>query len=165
LITTILDSIQSKCISNLTTTNTISLDSSYPITSAPITTTTIFTPSTHLPTSTTPFSICTRSPFQIIPYSELNLQAIQDFKIAIITTLKVAPVKQSVTCACASKCQLTTTFKCVYFKSYPYVNNTNCYLYEFKSVTTKTLKNNLHRGIYYSQDFNIVSGIPKNFFS
>jgi hypothetical protein len=168
LITIILESIQSKCISNLTTSNTLLLDSSYSTTPMPITITTIFTTFTTVHTSATPFpimTICTRSHFQIIPYAYLNLQAIKDFNITVISTTKLDALRQSVTSACASKCQVNTY--CVYFKSYPFnlVNTTNCYLYQFKLLTTRTLKNNLQRGIYYGQDSYIVSGITKILFS
>ena len=158
---------------------TLTLTSTYPSTNAPtneistITTTTYSIERTTLrfttdqvQTTGTPIpSVCNNSPFQILPYTYLNSQAIQDFKIEIITGIKLEPVRQSVTCACASRCQQTKN--CVYFKSYPYylVNGTNCYLYEFKSPIIQTLKNNLQRGIYYSQDSNIASGIPKILFS
>jgi hypothetical protein len=118
---------------------------------------------TEVQTTTTPFpSVCNNSPFQILPYTELNLQAIQDFKIEIITDIRLEPVRQSVTCACASRCQLTTN--CVYFESYPYYYF-NCYLYKFKSRTTKTLKTNLQRGVYYTQGYYTGSGLLKTFFS
>jgi hypothetical protein len=208
LITMICDRIEAKCISNVTTTNSLTNSmhttiqvSTYeiiattlytePLTQFEIIATTLYTEPltqfeiiattlyTEIPTKTTTFligysptttttpipSVCNNSPFQILPFIEFNSQAIQDLNIAIISTIKLEPVKQSVTCACANRCQLGINFKCVYFKSYPYVNNTNCYLYQFKSPITETLKNNLQRGIYHSQVSKMASGISKILFS
>jgi hypothetical protein len=165
-ITLILDSIQSKCISYVTPTNSLLLTSTNP--STQVQTSEIKTSFAY--TSVRPTKSKTNAPiscpdFQNLPYTYLNLQAFQDFQTGLITSINLNPAGQSVACSCASRCQQTTN--CVYFESYYIVLEfkDNCYLYQFKSPTNETLKNNLQRGIYYSQDSNITSGLSKFLFS
>jgi hypothetical protein len=82
----ILETIQSKCISNVTTTNTLLLDATYLATQVPIykitsSTTFKYTTFTQILKSATQFSFCTNNPFQVKSFTNLNLQAISDFKI------------------------------------------------------------------------------------
>ncbi len=111
VITTALQITTSDTIITTTTTSvfveTVTLTSTYPSTNAPtneITNTpaTIHTAvqttkdikTSQTPTTTDLFPIvCTNSPFQILLYTELNVQAIRDFIIEIITTIKLSTYK------------------------------------------------------------------------
>jgi hypothetical protein len=108
LITMIYDRIEAKCISNVTTTNIYTTTYTESLTQIETETPNEFsTFSANYSPFTTPTPIpiiCTNSNFQILPYTFLNSQAFQDFNIAIITTIKIAPVRLSVTCACARAC-------------------------------------------------------------
>ena len=148
LIILLFDSIQSKCISNVTI-GTTSM--------------TLKDESTELTTTGPIFGNSCQSIYQIIPNSILNQQAFKDFKITIITQIKLQAVKSIATCACAKKCQYTTY--CRYFESYTGSFDNTCLLHQFNTPITQLLKNNLQRGIYYDQLYNMACGLPNILFS
>jgi hypothetical protein len=93
----------------------------------------------------------------------LNQQAIQDFKIKSITKIQLQPLNYGSTlCACAIKCQ--QTINCVYFESNS-SSDENCMLYTFNTPNSLLLKNDLLRGIYYTQSGNTECGISNILFS
>jgi hypothetical protein len=66
-------------------------------------------------------------------------------------------------CSCADKCQYTKN--CVYFESN--INSSfyyDCFFYQFNTPITQQLKNNLRRGIYYAQSFNMACGLSNILF-
>jgi hypothetical protein len=175
LVTLFLESIQSKSVSNETKVKTnnhktkdqepeTTLTIPYKSTES-ITTTTTLTTTTIL-TNTQPLvgALCT-GPFTILGYIYLNQQAFRDFNITTITQIKLIPVRnESVMCLCANRCQQTTS--CIYFE---FISNSssdkNCFVYAFNTPISTQLKNDLLRGIYYTQSGNKESCLSNILYS